>query len=253
MAIRPLAPSAAWRPPGYCRRRLDEHLIQLDTEFSAHVVEPEARRRLAAGSLLHWLRHEDLAQLQEEDGETTLARAAARLQGGETGGLSLRSYGIVSDKDVADCVEAVIGSVLLHSGQGGALAAMANLGINLSAGASLAALLRGDSSPGPVLPFPPQPDAFRDDYAREQAGGGRATTLYAKLAAEVVEEKLGYTFRERSFLLQALTHASYTGNQLTESYERLEFLGDAVLDYLVTAHLFTSSKVGSISQRFPSD
>ena len=61
------------------------------------------------------------------------------------------------------------------------------------------------------------------------------------MMAERVEEILGYSFKEKSFLLQALTHASYTCNELTESYERLEFLGDAVLDYLVTAHLFSSS------------
>ena len=59
--------------------------------------------------------------------------------------------------------------------------------------------------------------------------------------AETVEDILGYSFKERSFLLQALTHASYTSNELSESYERLEFLGDAVLDYLVTAHIFASS------------
>ena len=61
------------------------------------------------------------------------------------------------------------------------------------------------------------------------------------MMADKVEEILGYSFKERSFLLQALTHASYTRNDLTESYERLEFLGDAVLDYLVTAHIFASS------------
>lgn len=69
----------------------------------------------------------------------------------------------------------------------------------------------------------------------------RSERLYsAKMGAERVEEILGYSFKEKSFLLQALTHASYTCNELTESYERLEFLGDAVLDYLVTAHLFSS-------------
>ena len=69
----------------------------------------------------------------------------------------------------------------------------------------------------------------------------RSERLYSAMMAERVEEILGYSFKERSFLLQALTHASYTCNELTESYERLEFLGDAVLDYLVTAHLFSSS------------
>jgi len=42
----------------------------------------------------------------------------------------------------------------------------------------------------------------------------------------------------RTNLLQALTHASYTRNRLTNSYQRLEFIGDAVLDYLVTCHIY---------------
>ena len=38
-------------------------------------------------------------------------------------------------------------------------------------------------------------------------------------------------------MLQAFTHASYYPNRLTDCYQRLEFLGDAVLDYLITRHL----------------
>lgn len=52
------------------------------------------------------------------------------------------------------------------------------------------------------------------------------------------EKNLGYKFRDRSYLLQAMTHASYTPNRLTDCYQRLEFLGDAVLDYLITRHLY---------------
>jgi len=89
--------------------------------------------------------------------------------------------------------------------------------------------------------FQPQEDAFRDDFSRNQTD--KAAMLYGTMGAERVEELLGYRFRNRSFLLQALTHASYSSNQLTESYERLEFLGDAVLDYLVTAHIFSDSQV----------
>ena len=42
--------------------------------------------------------------------------------------------------------------------------------------------------------------------------------------------------------MQALTHASYTLNKITESCERLEFLGDAVLDYLITCYLVTKNQ-----------
>ena len=46
---------------------------------------------------------------------------------------------------------------------------------------------------------------------------------------DVFERRIGYKFRDRSYLLQSLTHASYSPNRLTDCYQRLEFLGDAVL------------------------
>jgi len=46
---------------------------------------------------------------------------------------------------------------------------------------------------------------------------------------ESFEQHLGYRFQDRSYLLQAMTHASYYLNRLTDCYQRLEFLGDAVL------------------------
>ena len=51
-----------------------------------------------------------------------------------------------------------------------------------------------------------------------------------------LEEKIGYQFRDRSLLVTALTHSSYANEKHGESqsYERLEFLGDSILG-LVTA------------------
>lgn len=43
------------------------------------------------------------------------------------------------------------------------------------------------------------------------------------------ERLLNYRFNDRSYLLQAMTHASYSPNCVTDCYQRLEFLGDAVL------------------------
>jgi hypothetical protein len=37
-----------------------------------------------------------------------------------------------------------------------------------------------------------------------------------------IEEVLGYRFQEKSFVIQAFTHASYSPNKLTDSYEQLE-------------------------------
>ena len=43
------------------------------------------------------------------------------------------------------------------------------------------------------------------------------------------ERLIEYEFRDKFYLLQAFTHASYHPNLFTDCYQRLEFLGDAVL------------------------
>ncbi|OSD07473.1 P-loop containing nucleoside triphosphate hydrolase protein [Trametes coccinea BRFM310] len=55
---------------------------------------------------------------------------------------------------------------------------------------------------------------------------------------ELVEKMLGYQFKRRTFLVQALTHASYQGDSAVMSLERLEFLGDSALDMVVTDYLY---------------
>ena len=53
-----------------------------------------------------------------------------------------------------------------------------------------------------------------------------------------VERMLGYTFKRKLLLIEALTHASYEQNLHTPSYERMEFLGDSVLDMVITDFLY---------------
>lgn len=56
-----------------------------------------------------------------------------------------------------------------------------------------------------------------------------------------LEEKLGIQFKEPALLTRALTHRSFLNESLdetTEDNERLEFLGDAVLDFVVGAYLY---------------
>lgn len=50
-----------------------------------------------------------------------------------------------------------------------------------------------------------------------------------------LESELGYTFEDKKLLLRALTHPSCAGQ---ENYERLEFLGDAVLELAISEHLY---------------
>lgn len=55
-----------------------------------------------------------------------------------------------------------------------------------------------------------------------------------------LEESIGYRFADPALLRQALSHSSYTNEQKEppDSNERLEFLGDAVLQLVVSHHLF---------------
>ncbi len=58
----------------------------------------------------------------------------------------------------------------------------------------------------------------------------------------VLQERLNYTFSDLTLLNCALTHKSYAheiGIE-QENYERLEFLGDAVLDLIVSDYLYTT-------------
>ncbi len=58
---------------------------------------------------------------------------------------------------------------------------------------------------------------------------------------ETLEGCIGYCFRDKNLLKQALTHSSFTNEQKinkTEDYERLEFLGDAVLEMVSSNFLF---------------
>lgn len=57
----------------------------------------------------------------------------------------------------------------------------------------------------------------------------------------VLEKKIAYRFRDRKLLRQALTHSSYANEMKInrfEDYERLEFLGDAVLELVSSDFLF---------------
>ncbi|KAI9793026.1 MAG: Dicer-like protein 2 [Piccolia ochrophora] len=57
-----------------------------------------------------------------------------------------------------------------------------------------------------------------------------------------LERLIGHTFTKKTLLLEALTHSSFTDNLSAMSYQRLEFLGDAILDHLIVTRLFTSPR-----------
>jgi ribonuclease III len=69
-----------------------------------------------------------------------------------------------------------------------------------------------------------------------------------------LENRLGYSFRDRTWLEQALVHSSfaYESPQSGPSNERLEFLGDAVLNLLISdflVDLYPAASEGALSRR----
>jgi len=65
--------------------------------------------------------------------------------------------------------------------------------------------------------------------------------------ADALQDRLGYSFRDSRLLQQALTHRSHS----TPHNERLEFLGDGVLNCIIAAELYTrfaSLREGELSR-----
>jgi ribonuclease-3 len=54
---------------------------------------------------------------------------------------------------------------------------------------------------------------------------------------EELQQKLGYPFQNINHLIQALTHKSYAHEHKQNNNERLEFLGDAILQFVISDYL----------------
>jgi dsRNA-specific ribonuclease len=118
----------------------------------------------------------------------------------------------LSTKVLADVVEALIGAAYFHGGFAMGIECMKVFDLDLS--------------------WRPLPECIDAMYSRV------IDFAYYPTQITVVENILGYTFRRKTIAVEALTHASYQSDLETISYERMEFLGDAVLDMLVTDYLY---------------
>merc|ERR1712142_811246 len=139
----------------------------------------------------------------------------------------------IPDKSIADCVEALIGAYLIACGPRGALLFMTWLGV---------AVLPPSENRAQPLPLSPPPTPMLDTPSITDPDRQLAYLLdgYTKF-----EHMIGYVWRDKYYLLQAFSHASFYPNRLTDCYQRLEFLGDAVLDYLITRHLYQDTRLHS--------
>ncbi|RDY03580.1 Dicer-like protein 4, partial [Mucuna pruriens] len=116
-------------------------------------------------------------------------------------------------KTIADVVEALIGAFLVDSGFKAAISFLTWIGIQVNFEAS------------------------------QVANICIASASYFPVSSDVdipsLESKLGHHFVHKGLLLQAFVHPSYNKHG-GGCYQRLEFLGDAVLDYLITSYLFSA-------------
>lgn len=66
--------------------------------------------------------------------------------------------------------------------------------------------------------------------------------LYIVMVMKDIFKKFGIKFKTEKLIRTALTHTSYVNEHGGESYERLEFLGDAVLEIVCSDYLYTQTK-----------
>lgn len=121
----------------------------------------------------------------------------------------------VGDKIIADTVEAFLGVVVESLGIQAGLKMCQKLKI-LPEEENLGRLLKEKIEPRLSIPL---------NSVKNECINNRPE----------LEKIIGYKFNDPVYLVQALTHASYPIKSLG-SYQRLEFLGDAVLDFLVTSY-----------------
>lgn len=158
-------------------------------------------------------------------------------------------YRRITDKGVADCVEALIGAYTVSGGLQGGINFMKWLGIRIGAEQESAPSFSSDHIKDPECPLTIACSSavFKHHFStnslpREQEIEDQESLCRLIALTKSAQVKLNYPFKNHLLLIQALTHASYYNNRLTESYQRLEFLGDAILDYLITTHTYSSDQ-----------
>ncbi|XP_065211451.1 endoribonuclease Dicer-like [Planococcus citri] len=123
----------------------------------------------------------------------------------------------VSDKTIADVVEALVGVYVKTGGIQPAYQLLNYFGILAK---SKYNEVMNTQAPSPLL-------------ENRELAIETVIPEYKKL-----ENLLSYRFRDKAYILQAFTHASYLGNTKTDCYQTLEFIGDAVLDFLITSYIY---------------
>ncbi|EXC13651.1 Endoribonuclease Dicer-1-like protein [Morus notabilis] len=123
------------------------------------------------------------------------------------------SYRVLSSKTLADVVEALIGVYYVEGGKKAANHLMKWIGIEVE--------------------FDP------DEIECTRRPSNVPDSVLRSVDFGALEGALNIRFEDRVLLVEAITHASRPSSGVS-CYQRLEFVGDAVLDHLITKHLFFS-------------
>ncbi|KMT03583.1 hypothetical protein BVRB_8g192580 [Beta vulgaris subsp. vulgaris] len=118
----------------------------------------------------------------------------------------------LTKKTIADVVEALIGAYIVDSGFKAAIAFLRWFGIQVEFEVS--------------------------QVCRAWTASSRFMSLANQINIPDIEGIAGHRFVHKGVVLQAFVHPSYNRHG-GGCYQRLEFLGDAVLDYLITSYLYT--------------
>lgn len=252
-------PNDNWLPPGYyIPRGLDEALVELGADAAVdlsklkkldiHSIKPQDK--LKEEILKNKDEYVVSCNTSQDTQPQTFKDVDREKANQQRSHYNLISQQSIPDKSIADCVEALIGAYLLHSGPKGALYFMRWLGLKVMPDNEEEEKMCNLNSEDPVwhhMPpiasnsvefFKQTQDAEVIDLHRKQM-----EKLYADSGLENFERNiLNYEFKDKSYLVQAFTHNSYYENQITDCYQRLEFLGDAILDYLVTRMLYEDQR-----------
>ena len=98
-----------------------------------------------------------------------------------------------------------------------------------------------------------RPAATAATSAKKPAVPAKRSARKRGAAASALEKTIGYKFKDRDLLERSLTHISaIAGGNRSNSYQRLEFLGDHVLGLIISAMLFRSfpkADEGELSRR----
>ena len=55
-----------------------------------------------------------------------------------------------------------------------------------------------------------------------------------------IEDSIGYYFKNKTYLEEALTHTSYANEHNVKSNEKLEYLGDSILEFVSSEFLYNN-------------